>query len=502
VSDVVPDLSSTRGSLATGEAEAQAPAARTSLRGRLAVRLGVSVLAAGALTFGGLYALERHERTSAFDDALRDDFRTIANITQVHPGDDVYVNVEPEILTDYLAGGSKFFFVWSTDGEHLIDLSASIGDANQVKIARPTWAAGAGGDTPLDWALPDGRVVRALAKRVDAQWGLDEATLKRRQEHINDVRLDLVVARVRAPLDEALARLAWLNLLGALALPLIAVGMVRYTARRALAPLDDLSHAAAQRAPQDTAPFTPPGVRELDPIVMQLNALIGRIQQAWQRERRFLADAAHELRTPLAELHTVADVALLDDTDAQRASRALRDTRQVAQRMERLVGALFKLARQDRLRDALQIEPVALLDVAEDLAQAHARAAQARGLQWRVCGHATAACADPGLLRALLDNLATNAVAYADDGSPLVVQILSTPAPAIVLSNEASALSAVDVQRLFEPFWRAGGHHDDHHAGLGLALARAYAQAMNLALDAQLQGTQLRMVVAWPVVQP
>lgn len=490
-------MSSTRGALAPGDLDGPAPPAPTSLRGRLALRLGASVLAASALTFGGLYALERHERIAQFDDALRDDFRTIANITQVHPGDDVYVNVEPEILTDYLAEGTKFFFLWSTDGEHLIDLSASIGEAEHVKIARPTWAAGAGGDEPRDWTLSDGRIVRALAKRVDAQWGLDQATLKRRNEHINDVRLDLVVARVRAPLDEALHRLAWLNLLGALALPLIAVGMVRHTARRALAPLDALSAAAALRAPQDTTPFSLPGVRELDPIVSQLNALIGRIQQAWQRERRFLADAAHELRTPLAELHTVADVALLDEHDAQRASRALQDTRQVAARMERLVGALFKLARQDRLRDALKMEPVQLLEIAEDLVQAHRREAEAHGLRWHVCGHATVARADPGLLRALLDNLAVNAVAYAA-GGPLVIQVHAQPVPSLVVSNEAPHLTQGDVQRFFEPFWRAQGHHDDRHTGLGLALTRAYADAMNLKLEAQLRGTQLRMVVTWP----
>src|SRR5262249_38046536 len=135
------------------------------------------------------------ERVAAFDAALADDLRTIANITQVYADGDVYVNVEPEALGVYMAGGDRVFQLWSADDGEMLDRSESL-ESQDWNLARPQPGLALGdAPRPARFTLPDGRSLRLLALRMRANWGVDAETLERTGQTIQEHEVELVVGR-------------------------------------------------------------------------------------------------------------------------------------------------------------------------------------------------------------------------------------------------------------------------------------------------------------------
>ncbi|MEK7414945.1 MAG: histidine kinase dimerization/phospho-acceptor domain-containing protein, partial [Planctomycetota bacterium] len=150
-------------------------------------------------------------------------------------------------------------------------------------------------------------------------------------------------------------------------LPLIAGAALAWLVPRALRPLRALGDAAASRSADTFDPFVADGTAEIQPIVQRLNDLLQRIDHARQRERRFLDDAAHELRTPLAELHLLTDVALLGQDNAHEQAEVFEEIREVTRRMTHLVEALFRMARNRRLPAGVACEEVSLAALMHDV---------------------------------------------------------------------------------------------------------------------------------------
>jgi two-component system, OmpR family, heavy metal sensor histidine kinase CusS len=290
----------------------------------------------------------------------------------------------------------------------------------------------------------------------------------------------MVVARDRAGLDRTLAGIgAGLLLVGALALGAMAL-IVTTAVRRGLAPLD----AAGQRAAAidastlQTRFATDAMPAELRPIMERLNDLLARLDEAFQRERRVTADIAHELRTPIAELRSLAEVGVKWPEEA-----AFQDTLQIAHRMETLVTGLLALARHDAGHQAVAREPVALRALVEEVWSPLAERARSRQLDvaMDVSGQWTT---DPTLLRMIVGNLLSNAVEYASEGGQIRV---AGNASRLDISNTTKQLTREDLPHLFERFWRkdAARTHDGH-SGLGLTLARAGSAALGLELSAEI----------------
>jgi Two-component sensor kinase N-terminal len=154
-----------------------------SIAGLLWRAIFVALLVSSVLTFTALFLIGRAERVKAFDAALLDDFRTIANITQIYPDDDLYVNVEPEALTEFLAGGTRFFQVWDATDAELLDQSPSL-EALGHRFEQPQGAVAQ--PRRVEATLPDGRAVSLLYQRTAANWGMDQAMLSRTGLTIRD----------------------------------------------------------------------------------------------------------------------------------------------------------------------------------------------------------------------------------------------------------------------------------------------------------------------------
>jgi two-component system, OmpR family, sensor histidine kinase QseC len=266
----------------------------------------------------------------------------------------------------------------------------------------------------------------------------------------------------------------------ALALPLLAL-LAWWAIRRGLEPLRSLGEQLAARTANALQPIglaDPPA--EVAPLVQALNNLFSRIEGMLQSERRFTADAAHELRTPIAAIRTQAQVALAEADDARRR-HALRATLEGCDRAARLVDQLLTLSRLEA-GAAVPMKPVDLTAVARqvisDLAPKALRKQQDLGLE------ATGACTIDGdemLLSVLLRNLVDNAVRYSPAGARITVSAAVHDGQAVLaVEDSGPGLSEPEIARLGQRFARGSGH-DESGSGLGWSIVRRIAQVHGLA---------------------
>jgi two-component system sensor histidine kinase QseC len=299
----------------------------------------------------------------------------------------------------------------------------------------------------------------------------------------------LIVVSDREGLDKDLLQLALLAAGSAAALLAATLWLIPRVLRRGLEPLERLGEQTA--AIDSRSLGTRFSVRdlpeELRPIAVRLNDLLARIEQSFERERRFSADLAHELRTPLAELRSSAECAL--KWPESREAVTDRETLAIAVQMEGMVSHMLALARGEQGQLNVCPEPIVLADQVRQRWGRLAEKARSRGLAVELDfpppGPAPATVpADPALLRAILDNILENAVEYTPAPGSILIAVT---AAGVQVSNAVSDLVAADVPLLFERFWRKeSARSGGLHVGLGLSLARAFAEAMGWTLEARL----------------
>ena len=291
----------------------------------------------------------------------------------------------------------------------------------------------------------------------------------------------------------------------ALALPLLALA-VWWAVYLGVKPLRQLGHALAERQPQALEPLTlDKAPLEVAPVVEALNGLFERIGLLLASERRFTADAAHELRTPIAAIRVQAQVAL-GESDAALRKHALQSTLQGCDRATRLVEQLLSLSRLEAgaapVMAAVDLRALTQRVVAE-------LAPKAIGKQQTLALEADAPCLLPGnetLLAVLVRNLVDNAVRYSPPGARVKVA-LRQAAGQVILSVEDSGpgLAEADRQRLGERFFRVIGSAESG-SGLGWSIVRRIAAVHGLALQiessAELGGLSVRVVAQAGVAGP
>ena len=300
------------------------------------------------------------------------------------------------------------------------------------------------------------------------------------------------------------ASILWALLRGTLtpmvvALPLLALA-VWWAVRRGMLPLRKLGLALARREPQALQPVVVDGApSEMKPMVDALNDLFVRIGAMMESERRFTADAAHELRTPIAAIRAQAQVALAESDDALRR-HALQATLQGCDRATRLVEQLLTLSRLESAdAPALAVVDLSALvrGVVGELAPKALDKQQHIGLDaepdCRVQGQAT-------LLAVLVRNLVDNAIRYSPVGASVHIAVAGQEgAVHLTVEDSGPGLAEADLQRLGERFFRVVGSGQDG-SGLGLSIVRRIAQVhcahWSARRSARLGG--LAVEVVWP----
>ncbi len=266
------------------------------------------------------------------------------------------------------------------------------------------------------------------------------------------------------------------------ALPALALA-VWWAVRRGVLPLRRLSRVLGERSPQALRPVVIEGApAELVPALDALNGLLQRIAELVESERRFTADAAHELRTPIAAIRTQAQVALGEADEGQRR-HALQATLSGCDRATRLVEQLLTLARLEATATAAASPKFAEVDFGNLVRRVVAELApQAIQKQQEISLDAVNGCVvsgDATLLAVLVRNLVDNAIRYSP--AHAVVRVAVTKLPGGVRLNvddSGPGLNPDELKRMGERFFRVIGTGEEG-SGLGWSIVRRIAAALH-----------------------
>ncbi|MDO8466413.1 MAG: ATP-binding protein [Gallionella sp.] len=296
----------------------------------------------------------------------------------------------------------------------------------------------------------------------------------------------LIHVAERTEVRDELARGIAGNLLRPLwfSLPLLAL-LLWIAVLRGLRPLDKLAREVEQREPDNLAALDASSApREVVPLIERLNRLFARIDASMQKERRFTADAAHELRTPVAAIKAQAQVARAASGEAER-THALDNAILGCDRAAHLIDQLLTLARVDTL-DRSVAEPCQLRNIAAEAIAALAPAALEKGVQLELlaCDEATVR-GNSGLLRVLLRNLLDNAMKHTPPGTLVQVNIAHEPgAISLSVSDNGPGIPEQERDKVLERFYRPLGTQASG-SGLGLSIVQRISEVHGATLQMQ-----------------
>ena len=296
------------------------------------------------------------------------------------------------------------------------------------------------------------------------------------------------------------------------ALVLASVVLVWFAVRFVLRPLMQLWRNVEARAPTDLSDFDPNLVhREVRPLVVAMNGYMARLQALITGQRRFIADASHQLRTPLTVLKMQAELALRECEHGSNDPAALRDI--VANIVKttdatvHLANRLLTLARAEHGATEGTMASCSLTDGARQVGLELAQAAVRKGIDLSLeAPHDVKVHGNPLQLHELLTNLLDNAICYTPPNGKITLRVLTEDGAdgAVLLQVEDSGpgIAAGERERVFAPFYRAASAQQANPsgAGLGLAIVRdiAAAHGASVALSDGAHGSGLRVTVRFP----
>ena len=262
-----------------------------------------------------------------------------------------------------------------------------------------------------------------------------------------------------------------------LVLILIAGVLVWVGVARGLLPLRNLQQAVAARSHRDLSPVAAADIPgEVHPLLLSINDLMSRLDEVLSVQNRFIADAAHQLRTPVAGLKAHIEVALREE-DPARMRQALAHLYVGVERMSRLVAQLLSLARNEPTTvKQLELTPLDLAKLAFDVTMEWVPNAYRNqiDLGFEGASHGLMIEGDAPRLTELINNLLDNAIRYSHEGGRVTVRVTADPAPRVSVSDDGPTIPVADRERVFERFHRLLGTRADG-SGLGLAIAREIA---------------------------
>jgi two-component system sensor histidine kinase QseC len=310
----------------------------------------------------------------------------------------------------------------------------------------------------------------------------------------------LIHVAERADVRDKLARDIAGNLLEPLlfSLPLLAL-LLWVAVARGLRPLDKLAAEVERRDPETLTPLDAGAApREVLPLIERLNRLFARIDSAIQKERRFTADAAHELRTPVAGIKAQAQVARAAFGEAERI-HALDNAILGCDRATHLIEQLLTLARLDAL-DGGVAEQCRLRDIAAGEIALIAPAALAKGVRIELPEeNETTVRGNPELLRILMRNLIDNAVRHTPPGTTVQVSISQEQGVAsLSVSDDGPGIPEQEMTKVSERFYRPADTQASG-SGLGLSIVKRIAEVHDASLQftPAANGRGMRVTVAF-----
>lgn len=296
---------------------------------------------------------------------------------------------------------------------------------------------------------------------------------------------------------------------GIIALFFSAIGSYLLT-YRAFKPIDRLIQTAREIKAGDLRKRVPvPRARdEVHALAVTLNEMISHLDEMFTRQRRFVADASHELRTPVAAIRSKTDVALLQIDLPDEYATVLLEINLETVRLSHLINDLLALARGDEGQTRFEREPVQLDSLAEMVAANAESLAEERQIDLRVhtCGPVTI-LGDEARLIQMIINLVDNAIIYTNPGGRVTLTVKSTRTHAtLIVQDTGIGIAPEHLPHIFERFYRADPAHirtERGSSGLGLSIVAWIIQAHKGTITVESQkGRGSTFVVALPLAEP
>jgi two-component system, OmpR family, sensor histidine kinase TctE len=270
---------------------------------------------------------------------------------------------------------------------------------------------------------------------------------------------------------------------------------------RGLSPLQRLQHAIRNRSHRDLSPVAEESApKEVHPLIHAINDLMARLAKVLTAQQRFIADAAHQLRTPLAGLKTQTEIAL-SETDFDQVRHALTQIARSAEQATRLANQLLTLARAEpESGKPPSLKPVDLNSLVKETAGEWVPEALKKNIDLGFEGSPTPAVinGDIFLLRQMVSNLLDNAIRYTAEGGSVTARVTVDGSYTMVsVDDTGPGIPAQERERVFERFYRVLGSKSDG-SGLGLAIVREIASSHHAhvsleSIDSLGTGTSVRI---------
>ncbi|SBT06965.1 Sensory transduction histidine kinases [Candidatus Accumulibacter aalborgensis] len=422
-----------------------------SLRQRLLLAILAPLMLVFAISVFLDYRLAKETADAAFDQSLADAALDIAAHIQTGESQ-VSVKLSSEAEAMLRSDGSdKIYFAVRDGSGHLLAGDADLPDLRLAAQGQPEFK-----DTRFRGAW-----IRSAVQRIDSP--LSEITI--------------TVAETLSKRNRASRKV-----LTAMILPNLIVIVATFLAvyvgvRKGLAPLAALEREIATRSPSDLREINvQPTPREIWPMLSRLNELFVLLRSAAEAQQRFLADAAHQLRTPLAGLQTQIELATLGgrfESDPDRLARI----EDAAGRIGHLVDQLLIYARAEPGAAAIQpLEPLSLAVLLEEAASIFLDRALAKGIDLGFDIESATVKGIPWMLREALANVIDNAVRYTPVNGVVTVRSgIRDQFPFLEVEDNGPGVPAAECSRIFERFYRLPGS-SGAGCGLGLAIVREIAE--------------------------
>lgn len=368
------------------------------------------------------------------------------------------------------------------------------------------------GDREIGWTAPPRMVIpEEVLYRDDVIQGEEVRVayqfLRPWPEPVSPLVL-VQVAETRNKRSDLASRVVTGVLLPQFAIIPLAVVLVWVGLTRGIAPLNRLQSLIRRRRPTDLSPIAPASVpEEVRPLIISFNDMMARLEENLQAQQRFIADAAHQMRTPLTGLRMQTELALLE-TDPEALRESLAQIARSTERAGHLINQLLSLARAEASFEKLYaVEPVDLRNVLRDVAQELFPRALAKNIDLGVegTGEALMVEGNPVLLREMVKNLVDNAIKYTPRGGSVTARTRHAGAPIFEVEDTGIGIPEADRERVFERFYRVLGSSEDG-SGLGLPIVREIADlhraTVSLSANPAGPGTLVQIVFPRGTVAP
>lgn len=342
-----------------------------------------------------------------------------------------------------------------------------------------------------DITLPDGRPGRQIETtflpRIDTDENDnddDEIITNTETSKVHDQQITLVLARERVSLDERrfIYRLI-ISVCMIVVLLILTIIIAKYVTQGFL----PVTYLAKQVGDIDVTTLDQRIATqkqqsiELSPIKKQINRLLDRLESAYNREKQFSADLAHELRTPVAELKSLAQVAQMRPEDRDTIMAFFGDVENISQQMEKTLSCMLELARFDAHQIKITSTDIALGALVDTLWHKLEPLPGGTRLKNNIPDDLVIH-SDVHKLELILTNLLANAAVYSPSGATVtVVTEQQTQGIRLLIINPVTNLEQADISHMTERFWRKEiARSDARHSGLGLTLVDAMAKSIGI----------------------